>query len=470
MKISTAAIPSLILAAGLVLAATLPQLACGQARQPDAALAHIKTLPAKEQKEVRRFFDLLQGGPARQKTLAHFDRHWKPEYLPPFVEFLAFIGAEDTVPLLERKTGKRFGTDQNKWFEWLWSEKRPTPANYADIKAAFYALLDPRFAEYFDERPASRIRLDEIRWGGVRRDGIPPLEQPKMIRATQADYLDDGNVVFGISINGDHRAYPKRILAWHEMFRDRIGGREINGVYCTLCGSMIVYDTVVDGTHHKLGTSGFLYRSNKLMYDQATKSMWSTLDGEPVLGPLVGKGIKLTTLHTVTTTWGEWRRQHPDSTVLSLDTGHRRNYGEGVAYRDYFATDKLMFTVPKTDKRLKNKDEVLIPRFGKDADKPLAISADLLRRKPLYHDRLGGQSFVVLTDAGGGNRIYRRPEGLRFHTLEPGRVIDGQGTAWTIDERHLSDPQTGRKLDRLPAHRAFWFGWYAVHPDTELRR
>jgi len=463
----------------LLLAAMSPSLACGQPRKkPDAAQAFIKTLPGEHQKEIRQFFALLEGGTARQTALKHFDHHWKAEHLPIFIEFLSFIGNEDIVPLLEQKTGQRFAADQNKWFEWLWSEPRPTPPYYANLKATFYSLLDPRFVEYFDDQPTSRIRLDEIRWGGVRRDGIPPLEQPKMITAEdrQARYLGDGNVVFGISINGDHRAYPKRILAWHEMFRDQIGGREINGVYCTLCGSMIVYDTIVDGTHHELGTSGFLYRSNKLMYDKATKSMWSTLDGEPVLGPLVGKGIKLRPLHVVTTTWGEWRKQHPGTTVLSLDTGHRRDYDEGAAYRAYFATDELMFTVPKTDTRLKNKDEVLIPRFTAAADPlapptpPLAISAALLRRQPIYHERLGTQPFVVLTDAGGGNRIYERPASLRFEKMTGGNLNDSDGKQWTISENQLRAVASGKTLERLPAHRAFWFGWYAVHPDTLLRR
>src|SRR6266851_4811865 len=112
-----------------------------------------------------------------------------------------------------------------------------------------------------------------------------------MISAKEANYLADDNVVYGLVVNGDTRAYPKRILAWHEMFTDTIGGVPVAGVYCTLCGSMILYETSVGGTQHFMGTSGFLYRSNKLMYDRATQSLWSTLEGEPVVGPLLGKGI-----------------------------------------------------------------------------------------------------------------------------------------------------------------------------------
>lgn len=133
------------------------------------------------------------------------------------------------------------------------------------------------------------------------------------------------------------------ILAWHELARDRFGTRELTIVYGTLCGTVIPYDSVVDGTMRVFGTSGLLYRSNKLMFDATTKSLWSSLEGMPVIGPLVGSGLRLSILPVVTTTWGEWKRVHPDTTVLSLDTGFTRDYSEGAAYRQYFATDALMF-------------------------------------------------------------------------------------------------------------------------------
>lgn len=241
--------------------------------------------------------------------------------------------------------------------------------------------------------PPATIRLDEIRWGGVARDGIPPLKNPKMLEAPEATYLADGDVVFGIEINGDARAYPKRIMAWHEMVKDIVGGESVNGVYCTLCGAMILYRTIHQGVDYEFGTSGFLYRSNKLMYDHATKSLWSTFEGKPVVGPLVGQGIQLESLPIVTTTWGSWKARHPKTKVLSLETGHVRNYGEGVAYGDYFSTDELRFTVPKLDPRLKNKDEVLALQFPTSPDKKLAIAAKL--SAPPYN-----ASFTVTSPGG----------------------------------------------------------------------
>ena len=103
------------------------------------------------------------------------------------------------------------------------------------------------------------------------------------------------------------------------------------------------------------GTSGFLYRSNKLMFDHETRSLWNTFEGVPVAGGLAGSGVQLAPHAVVTTTWGEWHRRHPATTVLSLDTGYRRNYSEGAACRDYFSTNELMFQVGARDARLPKK-------------------------------------------------------------------------------------------------------------------
>ncbi|MFY9314682.1 MAG: DUF3179 domain-containing protein [Burkholderiales bacterium] len=407
---------------------------------------------------------------AARTALATIRGSWRDAYAAPLLEAAVFAPSllvqTEALAQVARVTG-RPRDDLNAHYEWIWARDAGGFPGYAEFKAGLYEQVDPRFREYFAKDRKTTIRLDEIRWGGVLRDGIPPLKDPRMIRAAQATYLADGDVVFGVAIGGDVRAYPKRILAWHEMVKDRIGGRELNGVYCTLCGSMILYDVTVNGVHHELGTSGFLYRSNKLMYDHATKSLWSTLGGEPVVGPLVGKGIELETLRVVTTTWGAWRKRHPETTVLSLDTGHQRDYSEGAAYRDYFATDQLMFGVPKLDPRLPNKAEVLALRSPGKRGEQLAIAADFLAANRVHHDRIGGQAFVVLTDASGANRAYQSAQ-HRFASWDgEATVRDSAGGAWKLTEDELTGPG-GARLRRLPAHRAFWFGWFAAYPSTRL--
>lgn len=420
---------------------------------------------------VKVFLQLIHPQTSIRKAAAkQVAENWKDSYTPMLLEIVHFAPtptAENTIwRILEQQLGRSFGRETGRAFQAWWQNEYDPHPDYALFKALHYALIDRRFAAYFDDHTKNaRIRLDEVRWGGVVRDGIPPLDRPKMIPANEASYLKDSNIVFGIEINGDARAYPKRILAWHEMFKDTVGGVSVNGVYCTLCGTVILYNTVHEGVHHELGTSGFLYRSNKLMYDHATESLWNTIEGEPVIGPLVGQGIKLEPLYIVTTTWGEWKKRHPDTTVLSLETGHRRDYGEGVAYRDYFATDRLMFGVPFNDNRLRNKAEVFALRWNRPIDKPRAYSVKHLRKNRIIHDTYGGVPYVLITDSSGATRAYE--SGGKSFTRTSNRFVDEDGIHWTLTEAALEN-NDGDSLARLPSHRAFWFGWHAAHPDTEL--
>ena len=407
-----------------------------------------------------------------ESLIGEIEADWDTAYIPILLETTSYAAAfkteRDIFQLLQEKTGQEFGYDQNAWYQWWWNQPAAQTVDYANFKADLYRRIDARFEHYFkDRQEGALIRLDEIRWGGVVQDGIPPLRSPDMLLADQADYLGDDDVVFGIEINGDARAYPKRILAWHEMFTDTIGGVDIAGVYCTLCGTVIPYKTELNGVNYKLGTSGFLYRSNKLMYDADTQSLWNTLRGEPVVGPLVGQGIQLEHLSVVTTNWGDWKRRHPDTQVLSLETGHNRNYGEGVAYREYFATDRLMFNTPFEDTSLKNKQEVLALRFAGAPGQQLAIDTDFLADNPVYKDQIGLQRFVVLTDSSGANRVYD-PIDVDIVAFDGDSTArDADGTVWMLSEGALTNAD-GEQLGRLPYHRAFWFGWKATYPETRL--
>ena len=175
----------------------------------------------------------------------------------------------------------------------------------------------------------------------------------------------------------------------------------------------------------------------------------------------------------VTTTWGEWRRLHPESTVLSLDTGHERDYGEGVAYRAYFSTDDLMFDVPELDDRLDNKDEVLVVLLEDERGerRPLAISADYLEDNRLHVEEHAGRRLLVVTSREGANRVYDAGS-TAFERLAGDRVVlDAEGGRWRVTEEALvsaSDPE--RRAPRVAAQRAFWFGWYSQFPETRLVR
>jgi hypothetical protein len=404
------------------------------------------------------------------RALQKLDNHWEEGMIAPLVEIKRISNNKKLLrkinKLLQEKTGRN---DEAffEWMDWLWNNPPDIEPYYYEFKAEIYKHIDERFPVYFKDRyDLADIRLEEIVWGGVQQDGIPPLRQPKLLNVSEADYLSDTDIVFGAYINGVAKAYPKRILAWHEMFVDNFGDDVICGVYCTLCGTVIAYDTEHKGIKHDLGTSGFLYRSNKLMYDKATQSLWNTIEGTPVLGPLVGQDIVLDVLPIVTSTWGEWKKIHPNTQVLSLDTGHERNYDEGNAYKDYFATDKLMFPVPKSDQSLANKDEVLIIRSSGYREDPLAISIKYLKKKKWYIGNIGSTNFVVITDESGASRVYNRGA-TEFSSYKKGKLIDHNNQAWTIEHDKITSPD-GTALERLPSHNTFWFAWYNTYPNTRL--
>lgn len=441
-------------------------------------VAYSQTEPSNELPDGVTISDIFlnvlinQNSNSLDKNLALIEAHWEPNLVPMALETINYSYSRQVNNFLNKQIDKTVPkshtNNRNKIFEWAWNQNITVPQGYANFKAQLYQNIDRRFFTYFYQRQSTaRIRLDEVRWGGVKQDGIPPLRNPKMITPQQATYLEDDNIVFGIEINGDARAYPKRILAWHEMFTDQIGGVDIAGVYCTLCGTVIPYRTNHKGKQYKLGTSGFLYRSNKMMYDSATQSLWSTTKGIPVLGPLVDQGIQLEYESVVTTTWGEWKRRHPDTTVLSSETNYQRDYSEGAAYKEYFGTDQLMFNTPFNDSRLKNKREVLALRFSAAPNQQLAIDTEFLNKHPIYTNNIGRQKFVVFTDKTGANRVYD-PKGIEFSSYDGDQtIVDTNGNKWQLTESQLTS-NNGNTLNRLRYHRAFWFGWRAAFPETQL--
>ena len=373
---------------------------------------------------------------------------------------------------LSKQTGQRFGDDLAMWRKWMWTLPYDPHPDYTALKGLVYGQIDSRMREFFPPDVKATIRLDEVDWGGVTVNGIPPLRLPRVLAASDAKYLGDSNVIFGIVVNGEARAYPKRILAWHEMAIDRVGGVDLTIVYCTLCGTVIPYESAVGGRVMQFGTSGLLYQSNKLMFDEGTMSLWSTFEGTPVIGALVGSGLVLRSRPSVTTTWKEWRTTHPTTTVLSLNTGHQRDYSEGAAYRDYFASDRLMFQVSRTDDRLPAKGEVVVfsaqAADARDSRVPVAIDIQLLRRRPVYSFTVGTDHYTVITSKGGANQVYRTT--VDIPDQRPGETVrDRNGSTWRVtDSALVNERLPSEQAPRVSAHRAFWFGWYAQFPHTLL--
>jgi len=387
--------------------------------------------------------------------------------VPAFIEVMRFtklpIACEWS---LLRLTGKNFGHDWPAWMEWLGrQELAPHPA-YARFKQELFGNIDPAFAAFLQPEARRTIRLDEIVWGGVKKDGIPALDNPRMIKAEEAGYLNPNDDIFGVAMNGVHHAYPLRILNWHEMLNTVIGGEPVTLSYCTLCGSAVLYHGTVEKRTYTFGSSGLLYRSNKLMYDRQTNSLWSSLHGEPVVGELVGKGIKLQRLYVVRASWKEWRQLHPETLVLDVQTGFNRDYRPGAAYQEYFESSETMFPVAWRDKRLKAKDWVYGLVLGKSAK---AYPLKRLQNSPVMNDSLAGQNLTLISNANSLTvRAYERKNFVFVKQAAPNVLLDRNGMSWQMAEEALINQHDGARLRRLAGHLAYWFGWYAFFPNTTI--
>ena len=327
---------------------------------------------------------------------------------------------------------------------------------YVEFKHRLIEGIQEDMGAFLDPEQPRTISAQEIFWGGVRVDGIPPLEHPDFITPDEAAaWIGPKDRVIGVEINGDARAYPRRIIDWHEMVNDTVGGVPVSLAYCTLCGSAILYDGRAGDEVYRFGTSGLLYRSNKLMYDRTTNTLWEQFTGEPVWGELVGKGIQLDVLPVVHTTWDEWLAEHPDTLVLDIDTGHARDYGEGVAYARYFASSGLMFPVPDRSGPLAVKDSVYAVRLN---DQVVGYPILLLGERDFLQDEIGGDPVVVFVtaDRSGGRAYAAGSERFVAYDVEAGVATAEDGSTWQATEGALTGP-SGQELERLPGHNAFWF-------------
>jgi hypothetical protein len=521
-----------------------------------------------------------------------------PLYIAPLLDLAFFTRVATFDDLntiifdaLSDMSGEDFGTNWQLWFEWAGQEDIALPPGYDNFKGLLFGtLIDPNFELFFDDVQAdANVNLVEVVWGGVAVDGIPSLvnapqvtpeeaqaqgqELTQFCRGDDCRYPAPDEYVFGVSIDGDERAYPLRILNWHEMFNDVIGAvpmydapsgevvcdfrapngftalarqgedwlyaigqspgcpsdaaawlpdpasltyttgtwddvrdqipefddgptnvldSTVNGsvpgtpvmlAYCTLCGSGVLYDATVDlaldggdtePTVLEFSSTGLLMRSNKLMYDRNTLTVWNALTGTPAFGPLVDSDIQLERLPVVVTDWASWVEQHPDTSVLSLNTGFQRNYTNGAAYADYFNDPAfLMFPVWQQDTTENENKEIVFTLLLDDT--PKAYPLEDLIPSVVVNDTLAGTDLVVVayesavrefTEPGGATvRAYERGP----YTFRPGEarreLVDQDGALWRVTESALIGPNDER-LDRLPGHLAFWFGWFGFYPET----
>jgi hypothetical protein len=317
----------------------------------------------------------------------------------------------------------------------------PAPPGYLDYKRRMFTLVEPRWEPFFEEEAAVDWR--QVSWGGVfiddRLEGdtslcprgcIPALDDPAVTVAAEGSWYPDNSIVFGIVVNGETRAYPKNMMEIHEMVNDTLGERRLGIPYCTLCGSAQAYltDAVPEGTEPPLlRTSGLLIRSNKMMFDLNTYSLIDTFRGNAVSGPLAEARVELKQVSVVTSTWGEWKAAHPETTILAQDGGIGRTYPSD-------------------------------PLGGRDAGGPIFPIGGVDPRLPVHAQVLG-----VETPDG---RFVAFPVDQAKAALDGGKDIELAGVRLVPDGSGLRATLPGG--NELAGHQSFWFAWSQFHPDTIL--
>lgn len=286
------------------------------------------------------------------------------------------------------------------------------------------------------------IHKKEILSGGPAKDGIPALTHPQFIAAQQADYLQPDSEIIGVKIGDDIRAYPINVLNWHEIINDTVDGVPIVVTYCPLCRSALVFDRKVGDETLEFGVSGLLWNSNVLMYDRQKKerdeSLWSQIKMKAVTGPAAQRGDTLVLRSSQLTTWQQWQKTHPETRVVSEQTGYDRGYRQG-AYASYFQTDRLMFPVTQhgqKPERFRNKEPMLLVQSDQTFKAYALRDIDSASTPNNYLQDTIAQTQLCLKKSAGNASI---------------EIIDM------------------KKKDRqLPVAYMFWFSLNAILPDVEI--
>jgi hypothetical protein len=243
------------------------------------------------------------------------------------------------------------------------------------------------------EEEKSIVPLDQIVSGGPPPDGIPSIDNPKFISVQEASkFLKDSELILGLNINGDIRAYPLQILVWHEIVNDNVGAVPVAISYCPLCFTNQVFNRTIDErVVVEFGTSGKLYNSNLVMYDRTSKSLWSQALAEGIVGKYAG--TKLQRVPFDIAYWKEWKQLYPDSKILSRDTGSNRPYGVDP-YGDYYTNSDVLFPVSNKDGRL-NLKEIVVGLENKGQFK--AYKQQEIENKKVINDQVNGKSITLFS-------------------------------------------------------------------------
>jgi hypothetical protein len=259
--------------------------------------------------------------------------------------------------------------------------------------------------------------------------------------------------VIGLEINGESRAYPLRILSAHEIVNDKVGGKPVAVTYCPLCRSGLTYSRKVGNQTLEFGVTGKLHKASLIMYDRKTGSYWSQIRGKAVVGSLVPKELEL--VYSSVTNWSEWREGHPDTKVLSRDTGiYPPSTYSRDQYSRYRASENVGFGVNNVDDRLPAKELVYGVKIGGESK---AYTEKYLDQKKLIRGKLGNKSIV----------IFRSPKEGAVKAFNTESGMSKPEFRLTDEGLESSDVEV-KDLESLNPRGFYWFAWSKFNPETKV--
>ncbi len=319
--------------------------------------------------------------------------------------------------------------------------------------------------------------------GGPPPDGIPAIDEPTFQRAADVDWLEGGEGVLSLTVGDHSRAYPIRVLIWHEIVNDTIGGVPVAVTYCPLCNSALAFDRRLGERLFTFGTSGKLYLSDLVMYDRQTESLWSQIEGRAIAGTLAGKQLERLAIQTVT--WNQWREAHPRGYVLARPKGSGRDYGKNP-YTGYDQPDSDPFLFDgDVDDRLPPKERVVALLDDAPLAVPLAVVAERgvvdlrdVGRDVVIFGAPGLRSALDAAEVSAGREIpatgvfdpHAAGKRLTFEPARGGRLFvdDQTRSSWNILGEAVGGPLRGKRLTPVRHVDTFWFAWAAFEPSTLL--
>ncbi len=313
------------------------------------------------------------------------------------------------------------------------------------------------------------IPQNQVRDGGPGKDGIPSIDKPRFTDAESVDFLTAEDLVIGIRVGEEIRAYPHPILDWHEIVNDKLCDLNIAVTYCPLTGTAIGWNRTIDGVATTFGVSGSLYNTNLIPYDRKTDSNWSQMRMDCVEGTLQGTNVEVFPL--VETSWTTFRSLYPKAKVLNTNTDFSRPYNR-YPYGDYKTSDALIFPVNNEDNRLPKKERVL-GIVVEDAVKAYRFVS--FREKRIVQEQINGLDIVVL-GSEEDNYLVAHESSLSDGTKLTFQVSDEQGiiatdqlgNKWDIFGYAVVGPNQGEQLLPTRSYIGYFFSWAAFYPQIDI--